>query len=208
MRRADLKDQKFGEWLVLEYSHTNKTGVAHWVCKCSCGSIAHVSSGNLTSGLSTNCGCKRIKTLQEKNKTHGMSKTRVYKIWAGMIQRCTNPNRQAYKHYGSRGISVCERWMTFENFFKDMGHPTSDAHTLERKNNELGYSPDNCEWATMLVQSRNSRNCKLKIEQVVLIRSKINSGESIASVSRNFCVSESLIRAIKNNEVWNESTST
>jgi hypothetical protein len=132
-----------------------------------------------------------------------MSHTRVYKIWAGMIQRCTNPNRIAFKHYGERGIGVCDRWKVFLNFFEDMGHPPSDKHSLERSDNDKCYEPSNCKWATAEVQSRNNRNCKLKASQVALMRIDIGAGQTLASIARKFKISESLVRAIRNNEVWN-----
>jgi len=208
MRRIDLTGKSFGEWFVLDYSHTNAKGSVSWICRCSCGVISEVAGNNLKSGKTTNCGCKKSEKTAKQNTTHGMSKTRAYKIWAGMIQRCTNPNRLAYKYYGARGISVCKRWMTFENFLEDIGHPPSDDYSLERIDNDGWYEPNNCKWATAEVQSRNNRNCKLKKEQVALIKSEINLGITIARISKDFCVSESLIRAIRNKEVWNEKPNT
>jgi hypothetical protein len=208
MRRIDLTGKNFGSWSVLEYSHTNPKGNVSWTCKCSCGVVATVSGTNLRFGKTTNCGCLKSSKTAEANKTHGLSKTRVYKIWAGMIQRCTNPNRVAFKYYGERGISVCDRWKDFLCFFEDMGHPPSDKHSLERMDNDKSYEPSNCKWATAEVQSRNSRNCKLKADQVAVIRLDIEAGQTIASIAKKFKVSESLVRAIRNNEVWNEIRST
>jgi hypothetical protein len=79
-----------------------------------------------------------------------------YHSWSGMIQRCTNPKRAAYKHYGGRGITVCDRWRVFENFFADMGERPPGT-SLERKELDQGYDPGNCVWATAIVQARNSR---------------------------------------------------
>lgn len=204
MRRIDLTGKSFGEWVVLSYSHTNARGVLHWVCRCSCGTVSEICGNNLKSGKTTNCGCTKAKRTADRNTTHGMSKTRVYKIWAGMIQRCSNPNRRAYKYYGERGISVCDRWRDFKNFFDDMGDPPSEKHSLERVDNDGWYEPSNCKWATSEVQSRNNRNCKLKKDQVLSIKKELDSEKTIADIARTFDVSESLIRAIRNKEVWND----
>jgi hypothetical protein len=93
-------------------------------------------------------------------KTHGMTHTRTYGIWCQLIQRVTNPNHKNHEHYLGRGITVCERWKAFENFLVDMG-VRPDGMTLERIDNEKGYGPDNCRWATRAEQRRNQRNTRM-----------------------------------------------
>lgn len=90
---------------------------------------------------------------------HGMFGTREYQCWAAMKKRCQNPNDQSYPLYGGRGITVCDAWQNFEGFFADMGRRPSASHSLERKDNDKGYSPDNCIWATRHQQGRNRRTC-------------------------------------------------
>lgn len=90
----------------------------------------------------------------------GKKRSPEYETWRSMMARCTNPNRPAFKDYGARGISVCPRWRQFENFLLDMGTRTSKQHSLDRTNNDLGYSPENCRWATRLEQARNTRRAK------------------------------------------------
>lgn len=84
-----------------------------------------------------------------------------YSVWSGMIQRCTNPNSEAYDNYAGRGIFVCDRWMSFENFYADMGPRPSPMHSLDRIINDQGYNPENCRWATRVVQNNNTRSNRL-----------------------------------------------
>jgi len=92
------------------------------------------------------------------NKTHGMTGTRIYRIWDGMKRRCDNPKMTGYEHYGGGGISYCERWGKFENFYADMGLPPTDRHSIDRIDSKRGYYKENCRWATMLEQAANKKN--------------------------------------------------
>ena len=96
----------------------------------------------------------------EWSTTHGMSSSSTYKIWGGMIQRCTNPKTLAYRYYGGRGINVCAEWLSFTNFLKDMGI-RPEGMSLDRIDPDLGYSPDNCRWATSSEQQKNRRDTRL-----------------------------------------------
>lgn len=100
------------------------------------------------------------------NYRHGMRKTRIYGIWCAMITRCRNPNCKAYPNYGGRGITVCKRWQRFENFYADMGD-RPEGMCLERRDNDKGYSPANCVWASRVTQGRNRRGRhRLKVDGV------------------------------------------
>lgn len=90
------------------------------------------------------------------NRTHGLSQTKTYRCWANMIQRCTNSNNNRYADWGGRGITVCKRWLKFENFIHDMG-VIPHGHTLDRRNNARGYSLQNCRWSTAKRQAENRR---------------------------------------------------
>jgi len=90
-------------------------------------------------------------------KLHGMSQTPIYNVWKTMLGRCRNPNHYSYKNYGARGISVCDRWSYFENFYADMGDRPSSKHSIDRINNDGPYGPDNCQWATRNEQNTNKR---------------------------------------------------
>lgn len=160
--RQDLTGKRFGRLLVLDQSdfHTKPSGqqVTMWECRCDCGNAKLASGCSLLDGKVKSCGCFRIEFSAAKQRTHGMSKTRVYAIWAGIIDRCENPNAPIWGHYGGRGITVCERWReSFENFLADMGPRPSPKHSIERQNNDGNYEPGNCIWATKTIQMRNTR---------------------------------------------------
>jgi hypothetical protein len=130
-----------------------------YVCQCDCGEVRTVLAENLTSGRQKSCGClsrDMAKASGERSRTHGMHKSRTYGIWHGMKNRCQTSKSGAYVRYGARGVTVCERWQTFENFFADMGE-APDGLTLDRIDNTKGYEPGNCRWATWTQQAANRR---------------------------------------------------
>lgn len=146
----DLSTQTFGHLYVVCHDLRKKRRL--WKCVCRCGNHCEVFACNLKRGFSKSCGhCGR-----PPFKRHGLKHTSAYKRWSAMIQRCTNPNNTNYEYYGERGITVCERWKDFNNFLSDMGEPPK-GHTLDRRDNNKGYSPENCRWATLSVQRINQR---------------------------------------------------
>lgn len=156
----DLSGQTFDRLFVVGFSHRRGRKRIH-KCECLCGKTTFVETGALRTGHVKSCGClHREQTtirLQERNRTHGMSNTRIYKIWFGMLRRCKKPKDENYRRYGGRGIVVCQRWQSFENFFKDMGHPTPGL-SLERLDTNGNYEPSNCMWADKYRQANNRSN--------------------------------------------------
>ena len=148
----------FNRWTVVAEAERDKFGNRRFHCKCMCGASREVPIANLTSSKSKSCGCLNRELAGKLFKTHGKSKTREYRIWAGMISRCHDVNSSSYSRYGGRGIFVCSRWRnSFENFLSDMGERPSPSHSIDRINNEKGYSPENCRWADPFQQARNKR---------------------------------------------------
>lgn len=157
----DLTGKRFGRLVVINRCGSDKHQKALWLCVCDCGNDRVAATGNLRSGQSVSCGCWMREKVSINNSKHGLTRTSEYSTWQGMIQRCTDPNAISYKNYGRRGVRVCDRWLkSFNNFFEDMGPKPTPKHTLDRKDNNKGYSPDNCKWATRLEQSINKRLSK------------------------------------------------
>jgi len=127
-------------------------------CECECGTVVDVRQEHLGSRNTRSCGCLQQETRKASLTTHGMSDLAEFNIWMGMRDRCLNPRSPAYANYGGRGITICERWLhSFPAFLADIGSRPSPIHTLERKENSVGYNPGNCVWATRADQANNTR---------------------------------------------------
>ncbi len=150
------KGDQFGRWTAI--SGQGEVQASRVECQCDCGQVRLISVSNLRSRKTTSCGCYHRQVVGELNKTHGLSGSPEHKAWKAMRKRCNNKNTNSYASYGGRGISVCERWGCFENFLSDMGHKPGPGYSLDRIDNDKGYEPDNCRWATFAEQSVNKRD--------------------------------------------------
>jgi hypothetical protein len=158
----DLTGQPFGRLTVLSRAANSRSGRTCWLCQCTCGNTSIVVAQSLLRGSTTSCGCWMREASLQRSTKHGAATYRhptpEYRIWSHMRQRCGNPRDHRYRLYGARGITVDISWLhDFPQFLADMGPRPSPRHSLERRNNDGPYSPDNCYWATQAQQTRNTR---------------------------------------------------
>lgn len=155
--QIDILGKKFHRLTVIKkLERKSKNRQSYWLCSCECGNKTEVRGDGLRSGKTKSCGCLQKEIVTKMKTLHGMSGTKTYTIWENMISRTTNPNNKYYHNYGGRGISVEDAWKIFSNFLADMGECPKGL-LLERKDNEQGYSRENCIWADWETQANNRR---------------------------------------------------
>lgn len=158
----DLTGQKFGKLTVIERAGTSKNKKVLWLCECDCEehNKVVVTASNLTLGITKSCGCLHKESARRTGKAnikHGDTDTRLYRIFYGMKDRCYNSKNKDYARYGGRSITVCEEWKNNYSSFKNwaLNNGYKDTLTIERKDYNKNYCPENCEWITMEQQQRN-----------------------------------------------------
>ena len=158
----DLTGQRFGRLTVVSRAENTASGKVRWNCLCDCGAKTTNHSHLLKSGQSKSCGCLQKESVSKSNTKHGDSFNNLYHVWRNMLDRVNLQSREDYKHYGGRGITVCNDWYSYDTFKKwALSSGYAENLTLDRENNNKGYSPDNCRWVTMKRQNNNRRNNRI-----------------------------------------------
>lgn len=158
MKKLDLSEQTFGSLTVIK--RADGIGRSAWLCRCVCGKEVRCTTGNLRQKRGTACRCKMRLGASRRMTTHGLARTSEYKTWTGIKTRCTNAKAKSFKAYGGRGITIADVWLSFETFISDMGPMPAPGYTIERVDNERGYGPGNCRWATSAEQALNKRTTR------------------------------------------------
>lgn len=157
--------RKYSHWKVVSFSHTTSTGHQYYNCICDCGKYKSVRLSKLIHGESKSCGCKR-RELYDKGGSESGKRTKLYRVWLGIRDRCNNPNNISYNRYGAKGVSICKEWEDFSTFKKwseDNGY--KDGLSIDRIDSKIGYEPNNCRWADSYTQANNTcKNLFVKAE--------------------------------------------
>lgn len=157
--RHDITGQRFGRLVAVErIPGLNSSGQAVYLCRCDCGTEKEIRAGYLRDGRTKSCGCLSAELSSKRAKTHGLSRHPLFPVWHSMMARCFKPHNHAYKDYGARGITVCERWQSVEHFIEDASRLWLPGLTLDRIDNDGNYEPGNVRWTDETAQSRNRRS--------------------------------------------------
>lgn len=196
----DLSGRKFTNLEVICY-----IGKQQWYCLCDCGGYSTPASSSLRLGITKSCGCIAAQIASSRSATHRMSKSKLYWVWGSMIDRCCNDFVLGYHRYGGRGITVCDEWRnSFESFCEwSTNNGYKHGLSIDRIDNDGGYSPENCRWVTMIEQNRNRSNNKLTAESVALIKRYLKNESMLKSeIADLFCVSRSTISDLVAGRTW------
>ncbi len=214
MRLVDLTGHRYGRFTVISGPHKKEgTRRVCWLSRCDCGTEKLVAADLLRTGQAQSCGCLRREISQARLTTHGMAASTThspgrrapeYQVWGNMKRRCSDPKAAQYAYYGGRGIKVCERWQSFENFFADMGPRPSPRHQIDRTDNDGNYEPGNCRWVTCKENQNNrhtTRWLQLGEERMTTTdwsaRTGIKADTILVRLARGWTVEKALTTPVK-----------
>lgn len=201
MKPINVIGMRFGKLTVTCRSEKTSSAGALWVCNCDCGGSTITTSLKLRSGHTSSCGCMR-KAASQSLVTHGQSnKTKTYRTWKEMRQRCMNPNSDKWKWYGGRGIKICDRWSDYAMFLEDMGE-RPEGKTIDRIDNDGDYEPNNCHWATQLEQTRKQSKNTLNEITVIQLRIDRASGMTYQAIAEKYGISKTSAHRCAVGKTW------
>lgn len=170
MKPVEIVGKKYGYLTVIKRIGS-RWGHSLWECKCDCGTVCQRTANQLTMSKAVSCGCMTKEAQRNSRFSHGGTGTRLYRIWKGIRQRCSNSNISYYKYYGGKGVTVCDEWLHDFTAFQQwaLSHGYADNLTIDRIDGDGNYEPNNCRWVTMTVQNRNKKKVRecLRKSQVV-----------------------------------------
>lgn len=201
-KTKQVAGDRFGRWTLVTRIGTVNSRPS-WLCACDCGVTKEMRIENLRRGHSESCGCLQSEIASKQMRTHGRSRTVEHRTWANMLNRCNSPTSKSFLNYGARGIRVCERWDSFENFYADLGPRPSSAHSIDRIDNNGDYSPENCRWVTNEAQIRNTRRTRLNEVAVRVLRYLSAHGVSSSRLRAAYGIKGTTLRHVIANRTWN-----
>lgn len=202
MSAIDLTGKKFFRLLVTCRSEKKSKVGALWRCLCDCGKHTDVPTLKLRRGTIKSCGCWRQEMIGKISTTHGKSnKSRTYRTWKEMRQRCMNPNSDKWRWYGGRGISIAPEWDDYEKFLADMGD-RPPGMTLDRINNDGNYCKSNCRWALHIDQTQKQEKNKLSCELAYQLRKDRAAGISVSELCLKYGISRHAVWACASGRTW------